>query len=214
MSLGEELQFPMINLTTPSDWFHALGMVALPCLPTGSSTVCAGGPGFGHSSCPAAGHTLVPAAPASPKKKHSEEASRPAGRSGKYRKGGRREEWPLLPVGCAAGCWLCCPGAGAVDLICPQDEDTDKLLASPDASTLENSWSPDEEKAGSPGDDAAEVGRQHFVGGGLPAPAIVSHGLLPCSLILLRSSCTKPSTPLSSAWAASPTQPPTCVSGP
>lgn len=37
-----------------------------------------------------------------------------------------------------------------------QDEDSDKLLASPDTSTLENSWSPDEEKAGSPGDDAAE----------------------------------------------------------
>nr|AAH06761.1 T-cell, immune regulator 1, ATPase, H+ transporting, lysosomal V0 protein A3 [Mus musculus]AAH85234.1 T-cell, immune regulator 1, ATPase, H+ transporting, lysosomal V0 protein A3 [Mus musculus] len=37
-----------------------------------------------------------------------------------------------------------------------QDEDTDKLLASPDASTLENSWSPDEEKAGSPGDEETE----------------------------------------------------------
>lgn len=37
-----------------------------------------------------------------------------------------------------------------------QDEDSDKLLASPDASNLENSWSPDEEKAGSSGDEEAE----------------------------------------------------------
>lgn len=80
-----------------------------------------------------------------------------------------------FPVGCAAG-WVAWagPGAGAVDFICSQDEDSDTLLASPDASTLENSWSPDEEKAGSPGDDVAEVGRQYFVGGGLPAPAVVS----------------------------------------
>ncbi|XP_051001735.1 V-type proton ATPase 116 kDa subunit a 3 [Acomys russatus] len=35
----------------------------------------------------------------------------------------------------------------------PQGKDSDKLLASHDASTSENSWSPDEEKAGSPGDD-------------------------------------------------------------
>nr|XP_048314057.1 V-type proton ATPase 116 kDa subunit a 3 isoform X2 [Myodes glareolus] len=34
-----------------------------------------------------------------------------------------------------------------------QDKDTDKLLASSDASTSENTWSPDEEKAGIPGDD-------------------------------------------------------------
>ncbi|XP_041517082.1 V-type proton ATPase 116 kDa subunit a3 isoform X3 [Microtus oregoni] len=34
-----------------------------------------------------------------------------------------------------------------------QDKDSDKLLASSDASTSENTWSPDEEKAGIPGDD-------------------------------------------------------------
>ncbi|XP_036056707.1 V-type proton ATPase 116 kDa subunit a3 isoform X1 [Onychomys torridus] len=34
-----------------------------------------------------------------------------------------------------------------------EDKDRDKLLASSDASTSENSWSPDEEKAGIPGDD-------------------------------------------------------------
>lgn len=52
-----------------------------------------------------------------------------------------------------------CSQLGAVDVICSQDEDSDKLLASPDASTLENSWSPDEEKAGSLEDDEeAEVG--------------------------------------------------------
>lgn len=65
-----------------------------------------------------------------------------------------------FPTGRAAG-WVARAilGAGAVDAISSQDEDSDKLLASPDASTLENSWSPDEEKAGSPGDEEeAEVG--------------------------------------------------------
>lgn len=44
-------------------------------------------------------------------------------------------------------------GLERLDVICSQDEDTDKLLASHDASALENSWSPDEEKAGSPEHD-------------------------------------------------------------
>lgn len=78
----------MISMTTPSDWLHALCMVAFPFLHTGSGTVCAGGPGFGHSSYPAAGHTLVPSAPAPPKK-HSEKAySRQTGRRRReYREG-------------------------------------------------------------------------------------------------------------------------------
>lgn len=67
----------------------------------------------------------------------------------------------MLPCRLRAARWVAWAvlGAGAVDAICSQDEDSDKLLASPDASTLENSWSPDEEKAGSSGDEEeAEVG--------------------------------------------------------
>lgn len=107
-----------------------------------------------------------------------------------------------------------CSRPGAVYVICSQDEDSDKLLASPDASTLENSWSPDEEKAGSPEDDEAEVGGTVLCWGRVASSGCCLMASYPCSLSLLRSSCTKLSTPLSSAWAASPTQPPTCVSGP
>lgn len=86
-------------MATPGDSLHALCMLTLPSLPPGSGTVCAGGPGFGHSSCPAAGHTLVPAAQASPQK-HSEKASRQTGRVGRSAgKEGRMGGDPCFPAG-------------------------------------------------------------------------------------------------------------------
>lgn len=78
---------------------HTLCVVALPSLPTGSGTVCAGGLGFGHRSYPAAGHTPVPAA-AARSQKYSEKTGRPTGRNREeYGEGGPRGKCSLLPCG-------------------------------------------------------------------------------------------------------------------
>lgn len=79
----------------------------------------------------------------------------------------------------AAGVAWAASGTGAFGATYSQDKDSDKLLASSDASsTSVNSWNADEEKAGIPGDEEeAEVGRSvpyFLVGGGLPVLAIVS----------------------------------------
>lgn len=162
----------MISMTTPSDWSHELCVVTLPSLPTGSGTVYAGGPGFGHSSHPAAGHTLVPAAPAPPKNHHSEEASRPTGRSMKeYREGRLHEGGPLPPrrLCCWVGGW-----SGWMSSVLRMR-------------TLTSFWPPmmlpPWRTAGAPmrrrlgAQSMMKKPRwveQYFAGGGLPAPAIVS----------------------------------------
>lgn len=67
----------------------------------------------------------------------------------------------MLPCRLRAAGWVAWAAlqAGAVDAACFQNEASDKLLASHDAATSENSWSHDEEKAGSAGEDEeAEVG--------------------------------------------------------
>ena len=149
-------------MTTPSDWFHALCMVTL-------------------FSCPqevvqyvlvvlalATVPILLLGTPLYLLRQHRHRRNtqrRPAGQQVDAAeritgKAGCMRGDLCFPAGCAAGgVARAISGAGAVDAISSQDEDTDKLLASPDASTLENSWSPDEEKAGSPGDEETEVGR-------------------------------------------------------
>lgn len=111
--------------------------------------------------------------------RHRNTQRRPVGRQVEVgrsagEEGGLPGRCSLLPCRLHAAGWVswAAPGAGAVHATYSQDKDSDKLLASSDASTSENSWSPDEEKAGIAGDDEeAEVGGwvQYFLVGGRAA---------------------------------------------
>ncbi|CAO2584108.1 V-type proton ATPase 116 kDa subunit a 3 [Lemmus lemmus] len=124
---GGGTALPWISMTILSHYrMHTLCVVALPSLPTGSGTVCAGGPGFGHRSYPAAGHTPVPAA-AARSQKYSEKAGRPTGRNREeYGGGGLRGRCSLLPCrlhalrlrGWHGQVTWAVSGAGSVDATC------------------------------------------------------------------------------------------------